>query len=58
MAPSSIDARRQQARPNEAVDFESALTSTPDMSLHRHKRRKGPGADIEPEVQNAQEAAN
>jgi len=23
------------SRPNEALDFESALTSTPDISLHR-----------------------
>jgi hypothetical protein len=24
-----------QQRPNEAIDFESALTSTPDITLHR-----------------------
>jgi len=28
-------------RPNEAIDFESALTSTPDISLHRTIRRSG-----------------
>jgi len=26
-----------QQRPNEAIDFESALTSTPDITLHRTK---------------------
>jgi hypothetical protein len=29
-------------RPNEAIDFESALTSTPEISLHRTNRRGGP----------------
>jgi hypothetical protein len=33
------------SRPNEAIDFESALTSTPDISLHRTKRREGPSPD-------------
>jgi hypothetical protein len=28
-------------RPNETIDFESALTSTPDITLHRTKRREG-----------------
>ncbi len=27
--------------PNEVIDFESALTSTPDISLHRTNRRCG-----------------
>jgi hypothetical protein len=31
-----------QTLPNEAIDIESALTSTPDVSLHRTKRREGP----------------
>jgi hypothetical protein len=35
-----------QMRPNEAFDFESALTSTPDVSLHRANRRDGPIAEI------------
>jgi hypothetical protein len=33
-------------RPNETIDFESALTSTPDITLHRTKRREGPTTDI------------
>jgi hypothetical protein len=35
------------SRPNEAIDFESALTSTPDISLHRTKGREGPIRDID-----------
>jgi hypothetical protein len=31
----------------------SASLPTPDILLSRSKRRSGPGADIEPEVQNA-----
>jgi hypothetical protein len=31
--------RGGQSQPNEGVDFESAFTSTPDISLHRDKRR-------------------
>ena len=27
--------RGGHSRPNEAIDFESALTSTPDITLHR-----------------------
>jgi hypothetical protein len=30
-----------QQRPNKAIDFESAMTSTPDISLHRTKCREG-----------------
>ena len=33
-------------RPNEAIDFESALTSTPDISLHRTIRGSGPETDM------------
>ena len=29
------------SRPNKGIDFKSALTSTPDISLHRTKRREG-----------------
>ena len=29
--------RGGHSQPNEAIDFKSALTSTPDMSLHRTK---------------------
>ena len=35
-----------QQRPNEAIGFESALTSTPDITLQRGRRRKGPKADV------------
>ena len=35
-----------QSRQNSAFAFESALTSTSDVSLHRTKRRFGPGSDI------------
>jgi hypothetical protein len=40
--------RRQdrQSRPNGAINFESALTSTPDISLHRDNCRDGPGATV------------
>ena len=30
-----------KSRPNEAIDFESALASTPDILLSRSKRRSG-----------------
>ncbi len=32
-------------RPNEAIDFESALTSTPGITLHRTERRDGTTTD-------------
>ena len=38
--------RGGHSRPNEAIDFESALTSTPDISLQRTKCREGPATDI------------
>jgi fumarylacetoacetate (FAA) hydrolase family protein len=51
LAPIDLQfARRQHARPNETVDFESALTSTADISLHRTKCRDGPIGDIAPSV--------
>jgi hypothetical protein len=31
---------------HEGVDFESALTSTPHISLHRTKRRGEPGTEV------------
>jgi len=30
------------SRPNEAIDFESALISTPDISLHRNEPNEPP----------------
>ena len=38
--------RGGHSRPNEAIDFEFALTSTPDISLQRTKCREGPRTDV------------
>jgi hypothetical protein len=35
-----------QSRPNEAIELESAFTSTADIPLHRTNRRGGPRTEV------------